>query len=127
MASGRPPASTGCSSARAGPSACSNSCMRALFTFQPGMGMFRPLVPLARALADAGHEVAFAGAASFRPQAEACGFPLFPAGLDWTANGLTGTFPDAPAPGPALLAWIPTLFRVRTPRAMVPALLDIAA
>jgi MGT family glycosyltransferase len=101
--------------------------MRALFTFQPGTGMFRPLVPLARALADAGHEVAFVGAESFRLQVEACGFTLFPAGLDWTANGLTGTFPDAPPPGPALLAWIPTLFRVRTPRAMVPALLDIAA
>ena len=34
--------------------------MRALFTTQPATGAFRPLVPLARALADAGHEVAFA-------------------------------------------------------------------
>ena len=72
--------------------------MRALFTFQPGMGMFRPLVPLARALDDAGHEVAFASAASFRPQVEACGFEMFPAGLDWINADLTAAFPDAPPP-----------------------------
>ena len=47
--------------------------MRACFTTQPGTGMFRPLVPFARALADAGHEVAFAPSPSFRPQGEACG------------------------------------------------------
>ena len=34
--------------------------MRALFTTQPGSGMFNPLIPFARALADAGHAVAFA-------------------------------------------------------------------
>ena len=101
--------------------------MRALFTFQPGMGMFRPLVPLARALADAGHEVAFASAASFRPQVEACGFELFPAGLDWINADLTAAFPDAPPPGPERLAWVTQLFRVRTASAMVPDLLDVAA
>jgi UDP:flavonoid glycosyltransferase YjiC (YdhE family) len=101
--------------------------MRALFTFQPGMGMFRPLVPLARALADAGHEVAFASAESFRPQVEACGFEMLPAGIDWSGNALAGTFPDAPPPGPERLAWITHLFRVRTARAIVPDLLNIAA
>jgi UDP:flavonoid glycosyltransferase YjiC (YdhE family) len=89
--------------------------------------MFRPLVPIARALADAGHEVAFASAESFRPQVEACGFEMFPAGIDWIANDLTAAFPDAPPPGPARLAWVTDLWRVRTPRATVPDLLDIAA
>ncbi|SEU32275.1 glycosyltransferase, MGT family [Stigmatella erecta] len=39
------------------------------------------MVPLARALQQAGHEVAFAAAASFRAQVEASGFPVFPAGV----------------------------------------------
>ena len=101
--------------------------MRALFTFQPGMGMFRPLVPLARAVEDAGHEVAFAGPASFRSQVEACGFEMFPAGIDWVGNDLSASFPEAPPPGPDRLAWITSFFRVRTARATVPDLLGIAA
>ena len=36
--------------------------MRVLFTTQPGAGHFHPLVPLAQALRDVGHDVAFAGA-----------------------------------------------------------------
>ena len=99
--------------------------MRALITFQPATGAFRPLVPIARALADAGHEVAFASAASFRPPAEACGFEMFSAGIDWLNNDLTAAFPDAPPPGPARLPWVTHLFRVRTACAMVPDLLDI--
>src|SRR5215213_5020794 len=101
--------------------------MRALFTFQPGTGMFRPLVPLARALRDAGHEVAFASAASFRPQVEACGFELFPSGIDWQNNDLMVAFPDAPPPGPERLPWITQFFRVQTARAMVPDILGVAA
>jgi len=101
--------------------------MRALFTTQPAIGSFRPLVPLARALADAGHDVAFAGAASFRPYVEACGFEMFPSGIDWTGNSLSDAFPDAPPPGPERLAWITHFFRVRTARASVPDLLAIAA
>jgi UDP:flavonoid glycosyltransferase YjiC (YdhE family) len=100
--------------------------MRALITFQPGTGSFRPLVPVARALADAGHEVAFVSAASFRPQVEACGFEMFPAGIDWLNSDLMVAFPDAPPPGPARLAWRPQLWRVRTARAMVPDLLEVA-
>jgi UDP:flavonoid glycosyltransferase YjiC (YdhE family) len=34
--------------------------MRILFTTTAGLGHFHPLVPLARAAANAGHEVAFA-------------------------------------------------------------------
>src|SRR5215831_10301485 len=101
--------------------------MRALFTTQPATGAFRPLVPLARALAHAGHDVAFASSESFRPQVEACGFEMFRCGIDWTGNDLSGAFPEAPAPGPARLAWITHLFRVRTACASVPDLLATAS
>jgi len=39
------------------------------------------MVPQARALVDAGHEVAFATAADFCPSIEQAGFPAFPAGI----------------------------------------------
>ncbi|WP_434387027.1 glycosyltransferase [Melittangium boletus] len=56
--------------------------MRVLFTSCPGDGHLHPLVPLARALRDAGHEVAFASAESYRASVERGGFRFFPAGLD---------------------------------------------
>jgi MGT family glycosyltransferase len=51
---------------------------RFLFTFSGGYGHFHPLVPLARALARAGHDVAFAVGRSLRPLVEAAGFAVFP-------------------------------------------------
>ena len=51
---------------------------------------------------------------------------MFPAGIDWLANDLTRSFPDAPPTGPARAPWAADLFRVRTARAIVPHLLDIA-
>src|SRR5579871_2206809 len=56
--------------------------MRVLFTTRPEYGHFHPLVPLARALAQAEHEVAFACPASFIPVVAASGFDAFPAGFD---------------------------------------------
>jgi UDP:flavonoid glycosyltransferase YjiC (YdhE family) len=47
----------------------------------PGYGHFNPLVPLARALERAGHQVAFATAAEFCPRVAAAGFDAHPAGL----------------------------------------------
>ncbi len=61
--------------------------MRALFTTHPGFGHFHPLVPLARALQQAGHDVAFASAAAFLPVFAANGFRGFAAGVDWSALG----------------------------------------
>lgn len=55
--------------------------MRALCTCLPGHGHFLPMVALARALADAGHDVAFATAADFGPKIERAGFATFPAGV----------------------------------------------
>ncbi len=57
--------------------------MRVLFTTQPVPSHLHPLVPLARALVDVGHEVAFATAPAFHPSVEASGFRAFPAGMDW--------------------------------------------
>ena len=47
----------------------------------PWEGHFRPLVPLAHALAKRGHEVAFASAAAWEPQVAEEGFALLPAGV----------------------------------------------
>ncbi|MDP9369960.1 MAG: glycosyltransferase [Chloroflexota bacterium] len=56
--------------------------MRALFTTTAGSGHFHPLVPVARALVEAGHEVAVAAPGSFGPTVEASGLRAFPAGRD---------------------------------------------
>jgi UDP:flavonoid glycosyltransferase YjiC (YdhE family) len=53
---------------------------RFLFTLSGGYGHFHPLAPLARALAQAGHDVAFAVGPSMRPLVEAAGFAVFPLG-----------------------------------------------
>jgi UDP:flavonoid glycosyltransferase YjiC (YdhE family) len=56
--------------------------MRVLFSCVPGYGHFHPMVPLARALVQAGHPVAFATAERFcRRVVEPAGFPAFAAGL----------------------------------------------
>ena len=60
--------------------------MRVLITTSASSGHFHPLVPVAQALAEAGHEVAFAGPASFAPTVEQVGFPLFAAGYDPAAG-----------------------------------------
>ncbi len=56
--------------------------MRVLFTTLALAGHFHPLVPTARALAAAGHEVAFAARAAFAPAVQHAGFRVFPSGLD---------------------------------------------
>lgn len=56
--------------------------MRVLVTSQVGSGHFHPLVPLALALREAGHEVAFAGTSGLRRDAERLGFPAFAAGIE---------------------------------------------
>ncbi len=51
--------------------------MRMLFTFTGGRGHAEPLVPIARAVEEAGHTVAFAGRPSVLPTVEALGFTVF--------------------------------------------------
>jgi UDP:flavonoid glycosyltransferase YjiC (YdhE family) len=55
---------------------------RVLFSCVGGDGHFIPLVPLARAFADEGHEVAFVSAPSARARAEAAGFSFHAAGIE---------------------------------------------
>lgn len=56
--------------------------MRVLFTLLPATGSLHPLVPVAHALLDAGHEVRFACAPSFRPAVQQHGLNTDPAGID---------------------------------------------
>ncbi|MBN2469552.1 MAG: glycosyltransferase family 1 protein [Anaerolineae bacterium] len=56
--------------------------MRVLFTIQPLVGHFHAMVPLARALQQEGHAVAFATGESFGPVVERAGFTHFACGLD---------------------------------------------
>ncbi|CAN5188883.1 glycosyltransferase [soil metagenome] len=71
--------------------------MRVLFTTQPALGHFHPLVPLAQALTAAGHQVAVACAASFCPTVEASGLTAIPAGLDWLEEEILAAFPEITA------------------------------
>ncbi len=56
--------------------------MRALLTCRPLAGHYRPMLPLARALAEAGHDVAFASGEPVAGEAKAEGFTSFRGGLD---------------------------------------------
>jgi UDP:flavonoid glycosyltransferase YjiC (YdhE family) len=102
--------------------------MRILFTTQPAVGHFHPLVPLARALEAAGHRAAFATARSFCPTVEAGGFRCFPAGLDWSEAEAEREFPqlrDLP-PGPEQdHFWGQQIFYGRALERFVPDLLGL--
>src|SRR6266496_790257 len=102
--------------------------MRALFTVQPSTGHLHPLVPVARTLSAAGHEVAVCSSASFREEVEAFDLTHIDAGLDWiTSDHSTwGAFPPMPPPGPEFAAFVVTVFADITARHMVPDLLAIA-
>jgi len=54
--------------------------VRVLFTFAGGIGHFQPLIPLASAVAAAGHTVAFAASPARRAAIEAAGFTAFAVG-----------------------------------------------
>ncbi len=61
--------------------------MRVLFTFAGGKGHFRPLLPIARVLADAGHTIAFTGEPLMVPIVEAAGLTAFPSGPNLGSEG----------------------------------------
>jgi UDP:flavonoid glycosyltransferase YjiC (YdhE family) len=90
--------------------------MKVLVSCVPGYGHLHPLLPLAVALREAGHDVAFATGAELRPRAEAFGFPSFRAGLTIREAFalLTERFPDGAynqlAPEEILDWYVPHLF-----------------
>ena len=57
--------------------------MRVLFVCLPREGHLAPLLPIAQALLDVGHKVAFATAAGFIPQVVVAGFEAFPGGFEY--------------------------------------------
>jgi UDP:flavonoid glycosyltransferase YjiC (YdhE family) len=90
--------------------------MRVLITCVSGYGHIHPLLPLARALSDARHDVAVATGRELRPRAEAAGFETFDAGLAPGAafERLAELFPDQAynrlAPAEILGWYLPHLF-----------------
>jgi UDP:flavonoid glycosyltransferase YjiC (YdhE family) len=102
--------------------------MRALLTVQPSTGHLHPLVPVARALSAAGHEVAVCSSPSFRKEVEAFGLTHIDAGLDWiTSDHATWrSFPPMPPPGPEFGAFVVTVFAGITAGRMVPDLLAVS-
>jgi UDP:flavonoid glycosyltransferase YjiC (YdhE family) len=66
--------------------------MRVLFTTQPAYGHFHVMVPLATALVERGHDVAFASGKQFGAVIKNAGFRHYVCGLDLdgTADGLHG-------------------------------------
>ncbi len=101
--------------------------MRILFTTLQGSGHFHPLVPIARAAVAAGHEVAFACAASFAPTVERAGFRAFPAGFDNRGRSMSELFPGFSKGMAAARHWArANIFVGVYATAMAPDLLTIA-
>jgi UDP:flavonoid glycosyltransferase YjiC (YdhE family) len=99
--------------------------VRFLFTCVPGLGHFNPAVPLARALEQAGHTVAFVTAPCFAEAVTRAGLECLPAGLDWDERRITETVPDIAKVESIFHGWwiMSNLFLDRSPRQMVPDLL----
>ena len=68
--------------------------MKILFTTHPAAGHLHPMVPVARALVQAGHEVVFATSRRFVERVRALGFRAIEAGFDWLESEGPVTFPE---------------------------------
>lgn len=103
--------------------------MKTLIAIQPAYGEFHPLVPLARALVAAGHEVLLACARSFCPVVEATGFRTAPLGLDWSASKPEQTFPEwqAMTPDEQRRFWVGHICPIATAPPMAADILSLAA
>ncbi len=90
--------------------------MRVLVTSVSAYGHLQPLIPLAKALVEAHHEVAIAIGPDLRPRAEAAGFRVFDTGIsiDAAFERLAVLFPDQQynrlAPSEILSWYLPHLF-----------------
>lgn len=101
--------------------------MRMLFTTLPATGHFHPMIPVARAALEAGHDVAFVTSASYCPVVESIGFRCFPGGFDRRSMALDDLFPDSRTlTGEAFTRFINGHIRVEVEAAqMVPDLLAL--
>jgi UDP:flavonoid glycosyltransferase YjiC (YdhE family) len=105
--------------------------MRVLLSTCPAVGHFFPLVPLARALAGAGHQVRFAVAPELIPRAQAAGFAACPTGWDFAHWWVElrrrmdpGQQPGAGLPPGGILEWfVPHLFAAIGAPAALPGLM----
>jgi UDP:flavonoid glycosyltransferase YjiC (YdhE family) len=100
--------------------------MRVLLTCSPAYGHFHPMGPIARALVENGHEVAFATAADFCERVERCGFRAFPAGLKMPERGVImrkviGDMMKAPPPERPKMGF-PRIFGEHSAPVMLPDL-----
>lgn len=102
--------------------------MKVWFSIIPGHGHFFPLLPLARALGEAGHDVAFGTSASYGETIRRHGFEAFEVGLDYTQGSAMGEGDDPGAPveqlmfvdgPPAILDSYLSLFEHERPDVMV--------
>jgi UDP:flavonoid glycosyltransferase YjiC (YdhE family) len=90
--------------------------MRVLITSVSAYGHLQPLLPLAKALVDAHHEVAIATGPELKPRAEAAGFMAFEAGISISEafERLAVLFPDQHynriAPSEILGWYLPHMF-----------------
>ncbi len=82
--------------------------LRVIFSTHPAHGHLNPLLPVAHACRDAGHEVLFATAPRFCGTVRSHGFECRPAGLDYLWSEPLVSFPEiADAPrGPEQIRWL---------------------
>ena len=94
--------------------------MRALFTALPTIGHFNSIMPLARAVAAAGHDVAICTTSAFADEVARAGLQHLPGGADSFASLMT----DAPPQGDAARGRFIqlTVFAERAPQRMIPDL-----
>jgi UDP:flavonoid glycosyltransferase YjiC (YdhE family) len=104
--------------------------VRVLVSTQPAYGHLHPLVPLAAALSEAGHDVLLASSRSFQRQLNATGLRAITAGVDWLESETEVAFPDMIPhlrAGTTKQFVIERVFCDRTARAMVADIVELAA
>jgi MGT family glycosyltransferase len=99
--------------------------MRALFTCHPAFGHFLPLTPIARATAEAGHEVAFAAPRFLRPAVEGVGFRWLRAGVEDDDPDLVAADAELRGPEASVFTHERIMVGIRA-RHLVPDLLALA-
>lgn len=101
--------------------------MKVLMVTQPGDGHLNPMIPAARSLIAAGHELTVVSAARFAPRIRAKGLTAIAAGLDYLESECRTSFPELRGrPDHEVGPWfLGELFADVAVHAMVPDLLDI--